>query len=137
MSGYKKNSDMAAALSELMISKRILRGPAERVKGRLEALHLVQDIVNNEAPIKLLVANAPFFEARWRPASEPPDHDTMNADWVLGVVSGRTDGVIYDRAVLLVGYGDGEWFLEEDPAVTVSVSHWMPLPDLPEEVINE
>lgn len=73
----------------------------------------------------------------WRPASDPPDLNAMDADWVLGVVSGRTDSMIYDRAVMLVGYDSGEWYLGEDPSVTVSVSYWMPLPDLPEEGDND
>lgn len=59
-----------------------------------------------------------------------------DGDWVLGVVTGKIHGIRMENAVLMVSYDtdSGKWFLEERPWPEVSVSHWMRLPDLPEEV---
>lgn len=64
-----------------------------------------------------------------------PDMDALEADRVLGVVTGRVGSVEYHQAVVMVSYEAerGKWYLTEFPTVAVTVTHWMPLPELPEE----
>ena len=56
MSDYIKRSDFAAALSDLLISPWAMR------KGVQEALHLVQDMVNNEVPERMKMPAADVVE---------------------------------------------------------------------------
>lgn len=56
---------------------------------------------------------------------------------VLAVASGKPlPNITYDRAVVLASYDRAEgWIIEEYPEWdTPEVTHWMPLPDPPEEV---
>ena len=57
-----------------------------------------------------------------------------DGDWVLGVATGTSRGVKLKNAIAMVFYVPErkEWTLEEFPFARVQVSHWMPLPDLPE-----
>ena len=71
---------------------------------------------------------------RWIPVTERvPGID--DGDWVLGVVNGFACGIIYKNAIVTVEYyeNSGCWYLHDLDA-KVTVTHWMPLPELPEEV---
>ncbi len=68
-------------------------------------------------------------EPMWIPAKENPP-DMENSDWVIGVANGKR----HVNAITMVYYDRDEamWHLDELPEEVVSVSHWMPLPELPE-----
>lgn len=71
---------------------------------------------------------------RWIPVSERLP-DMNDYDRVLGVVSGKFGYTVFQNAVICVGYDpDSGFFLEEYPDVEITVTHWMPLPEAPEEV---
>ena len=63
-----------------------------------------------------------------------PDMDGY--DWVLGVVNGGCGHHRYKNAIMEVSYDPEykEWFIDDLPEAKISVSHWMMLPGLPEEV---
>ena len=72
---------------------------------------------------------------QWIPAEErKPDPD----EFVLGVCTAKlSEDAFLDDDVALVEYDDtaDRWLLEAWPeAEDVKVSHWMPLPGLPEEI---
>lgn len=71
---------------------------------------------------------------RWIPVTERlPGID--DGDWVLGVVNGFAYGIVYKNAIVTVEYyeNSGCWSLHDLDA-KVTVTHWMPLPEPPEEV---
>lgn len=59
---YYKQSDIAASLSELMMSPWALAGDGFRLAGIQEALHLVQDMINGEVPESLKIPAAKVVE---------------------------------------------------------------------------
>lgn len=66
-----------------------------------------------------------------------PDLTALESDWVLGVAYGKVNNVIYEGAVVLVSCENGEWWLANEPAGLVRVTHWMPLPEEPKEEQHE
>ena len=74
---------------------------------------------------------------RWIPVTERvPGID--DGDWVLGVVNGFAYGIVYKNAIVTVEYyeNSGCWSLHDLDA-KVAVTHWMPLPEPPEEVTQD
>lgn len=65
--------------------------------------------------------------------------DGSEGDWVLGVVNGDSGNMKMENFITLVCFDPScGWYLEEMPEADIAVSHWMPLPELPEEVkMNE
>lgn len=72
-------------------------------------------------------------QQRWIPVTEklPSDPDTF----VLCIASGRMNNIELVGAYQLATYNDEDgWVLELFPAwIGVHVTHWMPLPERPEE----
>lgn len=75
---------------------------------------------------------AEIMAGMWVPVTErlPSQED---GDWVLGIATADIGALHLRDAITLVGYDPKEgWFLHEQPTVDATVTHWMPLPDLPQ-----
>ena len=74
-------------------------------------------------------------KTQWHKSNERLPDDQSDGEIVLAVASGRYKNVTLIDAIQLAGYFPGEgWVLDEFPAMDKpSVSHWMPLPEMPEE----
>ena len=73
MSEYIKRSELAEILSNLIISPWATEGNIMRCVGKQDALHLVQDMVNDEVPDNLRLPAAdvkPVLRARWEICSD-------------------------------------------------------------------
>ena len=81
-------------------------------KEKCEALEAAIDLINN-----------PSMLQRWISVEERlPETD------IYALVYGQSYG-----CEVCMYYGDGEWLTRDLSNVTRLVSHWMPLPELPEE----
>lgn len=101
---------------------------ADALKAHIDKLPALPDgnFIAEGRPIALM--------PRWIPVTERlPGID--DGDWVLGVVNGFAHGIVYKNAIVTVEYyeNSGCWSLHDSDA-KVTVTHWMPLPELPEEV---
>lgn len=74
-------------------------------------------------------------KTKWHKSNERLPDDQSDGEIVLAVASGRYKNVTLIDAIQLAGYFPGEgWVLDEFPVMDKpSVSHWMPLPEMPEE----
>lgn len=74
-------------------------------------------------------------KTQWHKSNERLPDDQSDGEIVLAVASGKYKNVTLIDAIQLAGYFPGEgWVLDEFPAMDKpSVSHWMPLPAMPEE----
>ena len=83
-----------------------------------------------------ILEEAPTVEpaSPWRRVEEElPSMDGY--DWVLGIVTGEAGYLRFHKAVMMVSFDPEykEWFIDEYPDARITVSHWMPLPEPPEE----
>ena len=62
MTGYIKRSDLAAKLTDLMLSPWASRTNLAYAAGREEALHLIQDMINGEVPDYMKIPAADVVE---------------------------------------------------------------------------
>ncbi len=106
-----------------------------------EAIHTkVKQIANvcyNEPAITVMAALSDVCDAiltapaavRWVPVTEAlPDTDRF----VLGIVDGKYGNITFQNAVQLVEYDGSCWWLDGYPNLdAVNVTHWMPLPKVP------
>lgn len=76
-------------------------------------------------------------ETEWiRSDERSPETDDQ---YYMVVVSGKIDNITLKNAIELAYYSKSEgWILEVWPmAKDLKVSHWMPLPELPGDVLTE
>ena len=69
----------------------------------------------------------------WRMAGYvKPD---VGGRWVIGVATGRINGVMHRNAIIMVCYDkeSDEWYVPDNPSDKVVVSYWMPCPEQPED----
>lgn len=115
-------SQALAEIDELS-DERFMRGPDEPYFVALaEARDRIEELPGAE---------------RWIPVSErlPGEDELKDNDWFLGVVSGKVGNLTYKSAVVIVCFDPSTgWFLEDNLEADITVSHWMMLPDPPEEV---
>lgn len=70
---------------------------------------------------------------KWIPVTERLP-DMKGYDYVLGIVNGSDTNVRFENAVEMVSYDPGSgWFMDDYPNAEIRVTHWMPLPEPPEE----
>lgn len=111
--------EVVAELSD----ERVMRGPDEpyfvalaEVSDRIEAL--------------------PGAE-RWIPVSErlPGEDELKDNGWFLGVVYGNAGNISYIGAVVTASFDPSAgWYMVDHPNADITVTHWMVLPEPPEEV---
>ncbi len=77
--------------------------------------------------------DAPAASPWHRVEEELPSMDGY--DWVLGIVTGEAGYLRFHKAVMMVSFDPEykEWFIDEYPDARITVSHWMLLPEPPEE----
>lgn len=116
------------ALTEIPLAQA-----ADAIEELKKALDAVND-AHNEGYDVGYWAGRRDYEPKWIPVTERlPGID--DGDWVLGVVNGFAYGIVYKNAIVTVEYyeNSGCWSLHDLDA-KVTVTHWMPLPEPPEEV---
>ena len=101
-----------------------LQKEIEKLRGQNKQLREAAALVAKES--------AELLERRWIPVTERlPDYD----DLVLVIASGKPkENITLDEAVELATLYSDNWCLETWPEWTgANVTHWMPLPEPPEE----
>ena len=74
--------------------------------------------------------------SKWISVKEQLPHDTKDGETVLAVVSGKPhENITLHHALMTAGYFSGEgWVVNEYPEwENPTITHWMPLPEPPEE----
>ena len=81
----------------------------------------------------------PPAQQRWIPVSERLPEDEDDGETVLAIVSGKPHkNITLCHALMTAGYFPGEgWVVNEYPEwENPTITHWMPLPEPPEEGVN-
>ena len=83
--------------------------------------------------VKELIDQQPTASPWHRVEDELPSMDGY--DWVLGVVTGEAGYHRFHKAIMMVSFDPEykEWFIDEYPDAKITVSHWMLLPEPPQE----
>ena len=83
------------------------------------------------ADVSSAVLEAPSAGPRWMPVTESlPGTDCF----VLGIVNGKYGNITFKNALQLVEYDGKRWYLDGFPKIgAVNVTHWMALPQGPDE----
>ena len=89
---------------------------------------------------ELSLYSSPPTQQWWIPVSERLPDDEKDGETVLAVVSGKPhENITLCYALMTAGYFPGEgWVVNEYPEwENPTITHWMPLPELPEEDLRD
>ena len=99
-------------------------------KYMLQAADAIEELIAALTASNEVIAKS---RPKWIPVTERLP-DMKDYDYVLGIVNGSDINVRFENAVEMVSYDPGSgWFMDDYPNAEISVTHWMPLPEPPNE----